>query len=391
MYNNLNHLNSDELEEFMVRYYGNERVADLIDEYKLDIKPCNLYKYFPPEEFEETCLYCGEHLIRKRCSKTSINNRSEKKRIHCPFCGHRPYVRCDCQNCLKVKQQEQDHLVGQVSAHFSKIEPVDYLSLSFIEKIYLAAICWTAGVEKQAEISPFDDAFYFFTPIQSLKKAIFDVLINRKILVVSSASPIKAFDIHASDFPETYDAQLIKYRVNVKQLEEDPAFFQKLTSPIFSVDENKDEIIRIWKMINIAECVKYLEYQLDAISLELNVTRRLYEIFDSQLNYFSEYQILRSIYIARQKTSSAILSRIKKIKSPEHAVNYCICCLENYLNMAILNNWSPYGFTGHPIGLPKSTISQFFFNLTMRLGDLGYTCAPGSFFDDLSNDFFDNQ
>ncbi|HLZ17192.1 MAG TPA: hypothetical protein VKQ08_09135, partial [Cyclobacteriaceae bacterium] len=104
----LDHLSENEIQSLIDRYYKNEKTADLLDEFKLTIKPTELVKLFPPKSLETKCPYCSSNMVVKYRARGSFSNESPE----CPVCKHKEDRTCWCKGCrekeIRLKELERE-------------------------------------------------------------------------------------------------------------------------------------------------------------------------------------------------------------------------------------------------------------------------------------------
>ena len=140
----LSHLSKHEVSELIERYYGREKVANLIKDYKLELRPSQLVKHLPPEVLDQKCIYCEVNLIRPRLSRDYQSWKLVPG--FCSNCSHEESGFCSCKNCKAVewyhqdkeRQEKQDFLDTWVNHEDSEKIELDDLTLT--EKIYLGAL-----------------------------------------------------------------------------------------------------------------------------------------------------------------------------------------------------------------------------------------------------------
>jgi transposase-like protein len=84
MNNTLDHLSPQEIETLILRYYRHEKVTDLLEEYKLKIKPNQIVKIFPVKPTSFKCPNCSANLTTRYHGRESRKNRPE-----CPKCDYK--------------------------------------------------------------------------------------------------------------------------------------------------------------------------------------------------------------------------------------------------------------------------------------------------------------
>ena len=375
MYKDLNHLSSAEINTLMQRYYDGEAVTKLAKEYQLPVRTSELYKLFPPEVCEdELCEYCGENLVRDRLSKASITWGYKDSDLYCPICHHRPYYSgCRCENCVEEERLRQEYRVKQIKATYSQErEPVDFYGLSFEQKVFLGALCRALCKENLFEIKPYIETNAVLAPTNDLCAQLYRELSRNQIIAVSPTSPVEAFDIESKDFPNTYYIYKVTYYLNLVFPPDKKELFTEILNPNYYSPEHEEEALTLWKRIAVAECIEYLDYQLCKVGFEFSPGDKTYKTFEILLNDFSVSQIYGIIWKGVADASKLYLEReITK----KHAANSVIGACERYAERAKMKGWvlSEYNRIRE---LPQSSLSSFFFNRVLGIGDMGFKVPP---------------
>lgn len=374
MYQDLKHLSDSDIETLIHRYYSGETVSKLIKEYKLSVRAAELYKLFPPEECEdEICEYCEEHLVRDRLSKTAIRWKRDKSDMYCPVCHHRPYAHiCRCENCINEERALQELKRQQIKTVYSRTrEPVVFSSLSFEQKVYLGALCRALGKENLFEIMPYDESVATLAPTAELCAQIYKLLSHNNIIAVSPNSSIEAF-VDEDDFPHTYYIYKVEYYLNMVFPPNKQELFKEILDPAYYANENKEEALSLWIKIAVGECIEYLDYQLKRVGFDFSPGEKTHTMFETLLNDFSVSQIYGIIWKAVADASKLYL---EKGISKKHAANTVIGACERYGERAKMNGWKLTEYN-RIRDLPQSTLSSFFFNKVLDIGDMGFRVPP---------------
>ena len=375
MEKNLDHLTSEEIETLMQRYYAGESVSKLTKEYGISVRSSNLYKLFPPEVFPNyICEYCDEPLVINRPSKTMKNLPKYERDLYCPVCGHKPFqTHCNCENCQEEERNLQMERLQQIEEVYSKPRtPVDFASLSFENKVFLGAICRALLKENLYEIAPFSNSEVILTPTDILRKKLYSSLIHNQVIAVSPQSTLDAFDIDSEDFPNTFYIYRVTYFLNLIFPANKKDLFTEILDPSYYCPENADEAVILWKEIAVAECIEYLQYQLDKVNFEFTPGEKTYKTFDIILNDFSVSQIYGIIWRAVADASKLYL---EKGLSKKHAANSVIGACERYAERAKINGWDLTQYNRIK-DLPQSVLSLFYFNRVLGIGEMGFRVPP---------------
>ena len=374
MYNNLEHLSTEDIEELVRRYYNGEAVAQLIEEYHLSVRTSSLYKLFPREVLTNVvCEYCGTNLVRDRPPKNSVKYIFMDQYAYCPSCNHMPnMLGCRCINCIEKEQSEQVFRAQQINEFYSVgIPPVDFDSLSFESKVFCGALFRTLGKENLVEIKPYIEAHTPLAPTKELIDEIYHHLCSTGVIAVSPTSPVDAFVVDET-FPRTYHTYRVGYHLNLTFPDNKQSLINTILNPTFYLPEEKDDALKLWRKIAVAECVEYLMYQLKKVRFVFTPGEKTYEVFEVLLNDFSVSQIYGIIWKAVAGASKLYL---EKGFNKKHAANSVITGCERIGDRARLYGWNLAEY--HRIKeLPQSSLSAYFFNRVLGIGDLGFTTPP---------------
>src|SRR5690625_4079125 len=163
----LEHLDKQQVLELINRYYGNEKINNLLKEYKIKTTNSNLIRILPGIWSSDLCEYCEERFViplSSKSDKSPLNERNKK----CPTCNHNPssYF-CDCLNCKeKQKKEILEEIKRQERLNQEKREYLNnFLSednwvkvqeneLDAEDRLYLAVILKAALSENTVYIKP---------------------------------------------------------------------------------------------------------------------------------------------------------------------------------------------------------------------------------------------
>ena len=351
----LNHLSSEELKDLITRYYADEKIKSLLEEFKINCKPSELYTLFPEEVFEDImCNYCDVPMIRKRVSKTSF----VKGTIECPNCKHKLNdVNCKCISCNESKR-------WIVEDRYIYRERKELNELTIKDRIYLAALLRgieTEELDNRVIFMPLNSSNKNIAPTYAREIEMLIHLASKGILSAHASSELSAFsgDLIEGNYAEKYYVSKVKYTLNLEYISE-------LTNPKIEVsDENLAELYDIAREISFDECYEYLNYQMDKVKFEFNPGKTTEEVFNELLDTFSIGQIYCVIYTAiTQATRYYQESKVSK----KQAVNSVITRCRGYAERAIANEWCLKNYS-RPYDCKQSEISMLFFNRIVGLGD----------------------
>lgn len=375
MYKDLKHLDSAEVDKIMSDYYEKVKsTKDIINEYNLSIPTSKLYTLFPPQKHETyICEYCDIVLVADRKSKS--NNQYSEWDLYCPECQHRPYIEsCKCDNCYEKAQilifLKEEKIK---ETYLSQIDTVKFGELSFIDKVYLGALCEYSVKENFYEFIPYQDIKKYFdlTPTKDTLKILYESLIENRVIKVSPLSELSAF-VDNDSFPNSYYTYKVMYNINLELPPNKSELFDDILNPKYYLNDFKDTALLLWKQIAVAECIEYLVSQLNKVNFEFEAGEKTYKIFEILLEDFSVAQIFGIIWKSVAEASKLYL---ETGMTKKHAANSTIGACQRYAERALANGWELTVYS-RPRDLPQSELSRFFFNKVIKIYDLGFTMSP---------------
>ena len=85
--------------------------------------------------------------------------------------------------------------------------------------------------------------------------------------------------------------------------------FTEILNPSYYSADYADEALELWKEIAVAECIEYLQYQLDKVNFEFTPGEKTYKTFEIILNDFSVSQIYGIIWRSVADASKLYLEK----------------------------------------------------------------------------------
>ena len=368
-------LSADQVNDIVNRYYNGESATNLIEEYELNARPNNLYKFFPPEVLDELCEYCHVNLLKERESKSSHHYHwMNSDSVYCPKCSHKPLTSfCSCNNCLekaRIKRENMKEAIKQ--AYSTEYAPIDISTLSFDLRVFLGALVRTAVKEDLYNVIPYEDSTKILAPTTELNAEIYRSLSRNRIILVDPSSPLECFDIKSKDFPNVYYMFKVKYTLNLLYPTNKNDLFLSIISPQFYSKSMADDALKMWRKIAVQECIEYLIYQLDAVRFEFSPGEKTEAIFNTLLDNFSVSQIYAIIWSCVAYASRDYQERRM---SRSQAANSVVSRCQKYGEKAKLSSWELKRFA-RLRDLPQSELSQYFFNQVVKIGDAGFDHKP---------------
>lgn len=355
----LSHLSKDDLRNLIERYYKNDKVSDLINEFNIDCRPSELIKLFPLEEFKDIlCDYCNVPMVRKLKSR----NEHSSGVIYCPSCLHRlEDIDCNCDNCNEKKR----YLLLSKQEVSRKI---DINELSLRDRIYIATLL------RGVEWNEFNDKIIIYSLESTDKKlaALWDreleilkYLSKRGIISVDFNSDLEAFtgNLIEGTYGDKYYISKVRYILNME-------YSNELLNPNIDLkNEDIDEIYEIAREIILEECYEYLINQMSKVKFSFSPGKKTEEVFNELLDKFSVGQVYGIIY---NSITNATRYYQEGNVSKQQASNSVITRCEGYGERAIANGWNVKPFS-RPRDCEQSIMSKLYFNRILSIGDKSFT------------------
>lgn len=383
------HLTEEQIVDLMKKYYEGEKVANILEEYKIKISVSQLYSLFPPIITDEECVHCESTMVKPWESK-SWSSFVNENRMFCIKCGHENTRYCRCTYCEENKrkaileeQERQKKILEHKRANLAsfydesnwnlKIES----ELTLEDRLYLAVILRSSLSENTLFIKSLTDKRNLLAPTENFEVELIKTLTGRKVIVPHVLSDINAFKIEYEEndnFQITYGIYKVRYRINVEPKDFDyDAMIKRLLYPDFSTEEGfKEFCYEMWNKIALNESLQYLLYQMNKVGYSFSPGEKTIRVIENLLEHFSVSQIYGIIYKAiANSTQRYQAGEITKI----HAQNSVITSCESFGERAIAQGWKLTHYS-RIRDLPESYISRILFTSIMKIAELGFSEKP---------------
>ena len=313
----LAHLSSKQIILLMDEYYAGVRVKKLIEDYKVNCRPNDLHKYFPPIVLDKKCPICGENFLNKRLSKTEIENQGnpyrkiEAKKPYCPSCGHIDDDICECAACVEKRKKEQIKREAELKkmANEIKIEleksytgKVSVDELGFKDRIYLASLLGYGLSDDANVIKSLSECENSYSCLAEgdMDERIVDYLLKRNIIIIDTSYLVYAFK------QGKVENKYMRYKLNVEIDDNNIGALQGLMSPKidFSDENNIVAAYNLWKEVAMNDCIAFLVNEMRKKNVEFCPVKKTYILIDSMLKHFSTLQVQYIIYKSIDEISS---------------------------------------------------------------------------------------
>lgn len=398
----LGHMNDEQKNELISSYYSEEiSVTKLIKKY--DIKGINagqLYKCFPLESLEKACPACQNNMFTLPKSKTALNSGwgdTDSKHI-CINCYHAEtesiYFVCDCEYCVEKRKQDEVEkerrrkieienkkslIIETYKEGIVNINKIKDLTLEEVTK--LGAFLDVYLDEKGFHTSPIIDVNAKFTPYDDWDYEIIRELSGKEFIKVSSFSEIDAFTGDEDvEYPKTYYIAKVIYYPAIdkhdKEIMNDIRYGKYLDSfDTFNEDEKVQvlkDAFKLWKDINLYECIDYLLSQMSKVGLSFNPGEKTIDTFNYLLEHLSVSEIYSVIYSA---VTYALRAEKERNLSKRHTSNTVVNLVATNGDKIIAGDWNRRP-SYRSKDAEQSHLSRFFFSRVLKIGEDGFNHRP---------------
>lgn len=375
LHERLSHLSKDEINKLIERYYADEKVSDLLDHYKINVRPSELIYLFPPIITDIICPYCNITMWSDRSSRSSF---LKENTPYCPKCKHKPIEHCFCSICVAKRQEQKMLEINRVrkilseSLDLDKLIPTEVYDLSFDELVYTGALLRIGIEEDLSKIKPVNDFIEPLAPTQDFQLEIIKQLYQNEIITIHPNSSIDAFSKVSDDGNYTFNMFRVYYHLNLTSSDDRNTLINQLMNPEKFEDYYEEDAYNLWKRIALEECKEYLLHNLNSVGFEYSIGEKTEKILIDLLQNFSTAQIYGIIWSC---TSNATRYYQEKNISKKQAANSVIGNCQRYAEKAISEGWEPKRYN-RTKDCPQSALSKFFFNRILQIGDDGFNFSP---------------
>lgn len=312
----LAHLRPKQIIQLMDEYYAGVRVKKLIEDYKVNCRPNDLHKYFPPIVLDKKCPICGENFLKKRPSKTEIENQGnpyrkiEAKKPYCPSCGHIDDDICECAACVEKRKEEQIKREAELEKMANEIKigleksytgKVSVDELGFKDRIYLASLLGYGLSDDANVIKSLSECENSYSCLAEgdMDERIVDYLLKRNIIIIDTSYLVYAFK------QGKVENKYMRYKLNVEIDDNNIGALQGLMSPKidFSDENNIVDAYNLWKEVAMNDCIAFLVNEMRKKKVEFCPVKKTEILIDSMLKHFSTLQVQYIIYKSIEEIS----------------------------------------------------------------------------------------
>ncbi|WP_156892385.1 hypothetical protein [Salaquimonas pukyongi] len=372
----LSHLSQGKIDELLDRYYAGERIASLLEQFDIDVRPSALVGLFPPKVHDDLhCPYCdGQSMISKRSSRSGYS----RERPYCPSCNHQNIRDCRCKNCVSQRQQiraaEEAKRRDVIQRFYGPKKTSDLSrSLTFLDALSLLSLARHSLCENLVTVSPYSENQPKFAPTFEITNDLVRHLYGKGYLWISEESDVEAFTFNeAMDDIEGY------YPTRVQWLflpgcsaHEKREFLHDTEELVRHGDWREDwygEADTVYHIIGKYECLEYFDYLLRQRDFEIDkFGEKTHSTFEDILKRYSIAQTFNITWMAVRDT----VDYLAKEGVPRYqGKNYFIGAVQRKADRATANKWD-VKHSRRDFGCPQSVLSATYFNLFLEIGDKG--------------------
>lgn len=371
----LGHLSEAEILELMSRYYAGERVATLLEEFRVNCSASTLCSHFPPEPSAELCRYCDAPMVRPRRSKSW----SSGSTLRCSQCAHIESSWCSCTGCKAEWLKEEDIRIRQRHAKIQQFCSANWAysptqiqpeQLTARQAVALISLIRSGAWLDDSRIGPMSASGIRFAPYApDFQSNLIECLITADLLSPDPASPSRAFIERDGQFEGMGFGQAHW----VLRMPDAVRFVQALEVLIASEDWPEswtDECYQIWHELAFAECWEFCAYSLRQRSLPIPGATALTALITNMLRDFSVSQCYQLLWAS---AGDAVDYRARKGVTAPHASNYMIGSCQRRADRVRAEDWEIKGFRRN-FELSRTQLSHVLHDMFFKHGESGFTC-----------------
>lgn len=359
----IRHLSEIEIKELMKRYYDNEKITTLLDDYNIKCRANELANLFPAEILEElSCCYCNGVMVRDRAYRNAMSY--QVKPIYCSSCKHKlDDDNCLCNSCLNEKRMLIEKYYGN-----NKKDKLNINELNAKTKIYIATLLRGVSIFRDKYgmyIMALKYKKYKLTPVVKSEFKIIAELFKNKVILVHPDSELDGFkgSLRDKSFGKRFAPLDVNFILNFNYIEED-SYLKMLLSESYA-----EELYEIYKEVALDECYEYLQYQMDVVNLsfvEMKNTRVILLNLIKKFSLGQVFNILNSSVVNARKFYEE-----KKIYKRQ-ASNFVMMRCKNIGEGVVMKKSNIKSYT-RPKGYKESIISEVLFEKVLSIGDKAFT------------------
>ncbi len=378
-------LSDEQLHQLMDRYYGGEKVSDLIKEFGLTVGLNNIATLFPKISLDDSpCPYCEAPMVMEAQSRTAVQHGITWATAHCETCGHHAGDYCNCSGCRMIHERQAADTKArkqQILLDFSKgprNEPVEIESMPVLDALNLAALSRIGRHEDSDRICSLPKLSSTLSCQPATDRQIMEDLLSARYIDVDPKSSIEAVGL----FPErkpSVDVGQLKWVLNLgRNEEENLALISELENWLHHLSPIEEpmltQCIDIWRQLALEELLAYLALKMREHRLEPRFGEKTESVLLRVLEQFPIFKIYNFIWGAVRDSAAY---RQRDGVTMRHAANTVIGNCQRRAEHALAEGWVVKDYR-RDWRLPLSTRTDIFQNVVTPLGDRFYSEPPSA-------------
>jgi hypothetical protein len=363
----LAHLSEAQLAELIRRYYGRERIKDLLSFYKIDCLPNKLCLLLPLELCNDPCPNCGGTMIKPRFSRDRLRFK-EATGTACTECLHKTGRRCYCGYCQQQRTTNVKEAKQQVVGAISKVEkntrPIQPDKLSLQRAVSVLALSKSFGSFGFDRATALNNFAVPFAPMGYYGDRLINTLVNAgllKTITNYNENDVSAF-LGNTRMPNPY---AILWNVPEQAVHE-------LISTILDLVESGTwpqhwyaELSNVIFDIALAECSEFFDFCAKERQFPAVDEQKKFSLIYGLLRDFSVGFSCRAINSAAQYAADHLVTMAC---TPQQAANYMLMSCQRWADKARVEKWQVKPFRRN-INCPRSMMSLVLFETFLNISD----------------------
>ena len=370
----LQKLGKDKFEELITRYYSNEKISNLIEEFQIDTEVSGLLKLFPLKELKDNkCPYCN--IALKQSYRARSSPKYNQSIAFCDTCGHRDISHCFCNQCEIAEKERRLHAITMHQRRISKIQRtradnINLKNLSLMQAISLLGMCRIGRAEDSGLISPVQGYYPELTPVAMMTFDIVKLLYDAQLIDVALSTPENTVSFDEVGNLIDFDLLKVYWHLNLSNDElNNIALIEQLENMVHKrelwASAWEVEVVDIWKELALNQCYRYLQVHAEEHGFQFRAGQKTRKILSTVLEGFS---ILKSYYFIWVAVHNAASYYLRNDTSKRQAANIIIGDIQRRAERALAEGWDVKEYSKDS-RCGESVLVALFSNVVTNLGE----------------------
>ncbi|MEY4464156.1 MAG: hypothetical protein RLZZ81_1127 [Pseudomonadota bacterium] len=385
----LSHLTEEQIKDLIKRYYNHEKIANLLEEFEINVYPSMLIKLFPPVIHNELfCKYCPDiNLVSKLDGRSHRNYNVVHFEKFCPVCDHRDHTYCYCSNCKEIrKQKEQAEEENKRNVLMQAFLPVNIdipapNELTLKDALYLISVAEHSATKDLEFIKPYLEgpSITNLAPDEELRCNIIEHLNSRGFIQINpliNSLDVFKFDLRDKVVGYYRNKMLWEFLPNM-DIREKAEYLNSILNIIKGewLTSWKNDIIEMSQLIAKYECIENLKYLLvehDFPVMDQHAEKQALTTFVDLFQNFSVGQVFNLSWQAVSRVKYEIsLDKSYYQYSEDNIISIIISKMRQKANKFIIEGRTIKN-SRREYCLPQTIISSTFFDMFLEIEEEYY-------------------